>query len=152
MRGTILFSLTVFLLIATFTKGYGQMRNITITSYEIVSYNYFTDKLTLNLTVKNDSSDFVLKSFTGLVYQNKQPIVNITAANLSITNGISSIGVVCNVSRCTGVSLLRLAQCFLPFIIKNFTVDVSVAIQYPNSPIQHKKQKGICLSTRIVAN
>ena len=152
MRKTRFFSLTVFFLALSSPLAYGQLRNLTVTSYEIVSYNIFTDKLTLNLTIKNDSTDFTLKSFTGLVYHNREVLITITAANIFISNGVSSVGVVCNVSRCKGVPFLRLTQCLFPFNIRNYTVDVSVAIQYPNIPIQYKKLKDISLSSKVVIN
>ncbi len=145
-RHLVLFTL---LLICINLNSYGQLRNLSVTSYDVVSYNIFTDQLTLKLTVRNDSTDFTLKSFSGLVYQNRYPLVRITAANLFIPHDVSTIGVVCNISRCFGVTVFRLAQCFLPFDIREYTIDVAVAVQYPFAPIEYKEQKNISLSTRV---
>lgn len=140
----------MFLLVATYNnKAYGQLRNITITSYEIVSYNVFNEKMTLNLTVKNDSSDFTIKSITGLVYKDRQPFVTVTAANLYVPHGISTIEVVCSVSRCASVSIFKLVQCLFSFNIKDYSVDVAAAIQYPQCAIQYKEQKNIVVNSFI---
>lgn len=142
-------ALFALLLVGTSRESYGQLRNLSVTSYDVVSYNIFTDQLTLKLTVRNDSTGFTLKSFSGLVYQNRHPLVRITAANLFIPKDVSTIGVVCNISRCHGVTVFRLAQCFLPFDIREYTIDVAVAVQYPLAPIEYKEQKNISLSTRV---
>lgn len=142
-------ALLALLLVCISQNSYGQLRNLSVTSYDVVSYNIFTDQLTLKLTIRNDSTDFTLKSFSGLIYQNHQPLIRITAANLFIPHGVSTIGVICNISRCFGVSVIRLAQCFLPFDIYEYTIDVAVAVQYPFAPIEYKKQKNISLSTRV---
>ena len=143
------FFLTALMLMAVSQTAYGQLRNLSVTSYDIIDYNVFTDKLTLKLTIKNDSTDFTIRSFTGLVYQNRQPLVRVTAANLFIPHDVSTIGVVCDISRCRGVSIFRLAQCLLLFNIHDYTVDVSVAIQYPSKAIEYKEQKDISLISRV---
>ena len=148
MRVRILFLTLLFLAIGG-QKAYGQLRNLSLISYEIVSYNAFTDKLTLNLTVRNDSTDFVIRSFTGLVYQNREPLLHLTSANVFVSHGISTIGVVCKISRCLSVPIWRLAQCFLSFDINEYSVDVAVVVQYPSMEIQYKEKKDISLSTRI---
>ena len=137
------------MLMAVSQTAYGQLRNLSVTSYDIIDYNVFTDKLTLKLTIKNDSTDFTIRSFTGLVYQNRQPLVRVTAANLFIPHDVSTIGVVCDISRCRGVSIFRLAQCLLLFNIHDYTVDVSVAIQYPSKAIEYKEQTDISLISRV---
>lgn len=144
-----LFALLFLSLQSICNHAYGQLRNLSVTSYEVVAYNVFSDKLTLSITVRNDSTDFTIRSFTGLVYQNRYPIITITSANVFISHGISTIGVVCNVSRCYGVTVFRLAQCLFPFEISDYTIDVSVAVQYPSSGLQYKERKNISLSSRI---
>ena len=118
-------------------------------SYEIVSCNVLLEKITVNLTLKNDSADFSVKSITGLVYKNKTPLVKVTAANLYVPHGISTIGVVCSISRCHSVPFFRLVQCMLLFDIREYSVDVSAAIQYPNSDIQYKEQKNVVLDSFV---
>lgn len=144
-----LFVMTIFVFLSVGKSIYGQLRNLSVTSYDVVAYNVFSDKLTLSITVRNDSTDFTIRSFTGLVYQNRYPIITITSANVFISHGISTIGVVCNVSRCYGVTVFRLAQCLFPFEISDYTIDVSVAVQYPSSGLQYKERKNISLSSRI---
>lgn len=138
-----------FLFVVTYNKAYGQLKNITITSYEIVSYNFFSEKITLNLTINNDSIDFAIKSITGLVYKDRNPFVTVTAANLYLPHGKSTIGVVCSVSRCTSVSFFKLVQCLLTFNIKDYSVDVAAAIQYPQGDIQYKDRKNIVVNSLI---
>lgn len=135
-----------------FSQTYGQLRNLHVKKYDVISYNAFSGKLNLNLTIKNDSTDFIIRSFTGLVYQNKQPLVKITSASLYIPQGLSTIGAVCTVKRCKGVSFFRLVQCLFPFNLCDFTVDVSIAVQYPLSDIQMKEQKGISFSSYVDIN
>lgn len=130
-------------------EAYGQLRDLSLTSYNVVSYNIFTDKLTLKLTIRNDSTDFTIVSLTGLVYQNQHPLAYVTVANLYIPHGVSTIGAVCDISRCTGVSVFRLTQCFFPFDIRDYTVDVSIAVQFPEHKIEFKERKGIALAPRI---
>jgi len=123
-----------------------QIRNLTLTSYEIISCNFFSDKITLNLTIKNDSTDFTIKSITGLVYKNGVPLVCVTTANLYVPQGISTIGVVCSVSLCRAVTFLQLVQCMLLFDIHDYSADVSAAIQYPRSRILYREQKNVILN------
>ena len=130
-------------------KCHGQLRNISVISYEIVSYNVFSDKLTFNATVYNDSTEFTIRSFTGLVYKNRSPLVTVTAANLLIPHGISTVGVVCLVSRCPSVTFFQLAQCFLLFDINEYSADISAAIQYPQSGLQYKEQKNVIFGPYI---
>ena len=144
-----LFVLSALLFAALSQSAYGQLRNLSVTSYEVVSYNIFSDKLTLKVTIRNDSNDFTIRSFSGLVFQDRQPLVFVTAANLFIPHDVSTIGVVCNIRRCTGVSLFRLIHCLISFDILDYTVDVAVAVQYPGAAIEFKEQKGITLSSRV---
>ena len=129
----------------------GQMRNITLMSYEIVSFNVLSEKVTLNITVENDSTEFTIKSITGLVYKNRTPLVSVTAANLYVPQGVSTIGVVCSVSRCSSVSFLKLVQCMLLFDIRDYSADVSAAVQYPSSGILYREQKNVILSKKVTA-
>jgi len=130
-------------------RVYGQLRNIHVTSYKVMAYNVFTDELSLNISVRNDSTDFVIRNFTGLVYQKEDPLVYVTSSNVPIPNGLSTINVKCNISRCSGISLFRLAQCLLPFKISDYTVDVSIAVEYQDVGIQYKAQKGITFNGRF---
>lgn len=133
------------------SEVYGQMRNITLMSYEIVSFNVLLEKVTLNITVENDSTEFTIKSITGLVYKNRTPLVSVTAANLYVPQGVSTIGVVCSVSRCSSVSFIKLVQCMLLFDIRDYSADVSAAIQYPSSGILYREQKNVILSKKVTA-
>ena len=144
-----LLALSILLLMAICPAAHAQLRNLSVTSYEVVSYNVFTDKLTLRLTIRNDSNDFTIRSFNGLVYQNQQPLVHLSAANLVVPHYVSTIGVVCHVSRCNGVSFFRLLKCLFPFNVFDYTVNVAVAVQYPNASVEYKEQKNIALSTRV---
>lgn len=144
-----LFFLTALMFMVVSQTAYGQLRNLSVTSYDVVSYNVFADKIILKLTIRNDSSDFTIRSFTGLVYHNRQPLVRLTAANLFIPHEVSTIGVVCDISRCRGVSIFRLAQCLFSFNIRDYSVDVSVAVQYPSQEIEYKEQKNISVISRV---
>lgn len=145
---SVLFAALLFM--AT-SEVYGQMRNITLMSYEIVSFNVLLEKVTLNITVENDSTEFTIKSITGLVYKNRTPLVSVTAANLYVPQGVSTIGVVCSVSRCSSVSFIKLVQCMLLFDIRDYSADVSAAIQYPSSGILYREQKNVILSKKVTA-
>ena len=145
---SVLFAALLFM--AT-SEVYGQMRNITLMSYEIVSFNVLSEKVTLNITVENDSTEFTIKSITGLVYKNRTPLVSVTAANLYVPQGVSTIGVVCSVSRCSSVSFLKLVQCMLLFDIRDYSADVSAAVQYPSSGILYREQKNVILSKKVTA-
>ena len=147
MKLRLLLSLTALFVTALNHNAYGQLKNISVISYEIVSYNVFTEKMTVNLTLKNDSSDLTIKSITGLVYKNRSRLVTVTAANLYVPHGESTIGIVCNVSRCTSVSVFDLVRCYFSFNIKDYSADLSAAIQYPLGDIQYKEQKNIVLSS-----
>lgn len=140
----------VLLLVAT-SAAKCQIRNLTLTAYEIVSCNILSEKITLNLTIKNDSTDFTIKSITGLVYKNGAPLVSVTTANLYVPQGVSTIGVVCSVSRCSSVSFIKLVQCMLLFDIRDYSADVSAAIQYPSSGILYREQKNVILSKKVTA-
>ena len=133
------------------SEVYGQMRNITLMSYEIVSCNVLSEKVTLNITVENDSTEFTIKSITGLVYKNGTPLVSVTTANLYVPQGVSTIGVVCSVSRCSSVSFLKLVQCMLLFDIRDYSADVSAAVQYPSSGILYREQKNVILGNKVSA-
>ena len=145
---SVLFAALLFM--AT-SEVYGQMRNITLMSYEIVSFNVLSEKVTLNITVENDSTEFTIKSITGLVYKNRTPLVSVTAANLYVPQGVSTIGVVCSVSRCSSVSFIKLVQCMLLFDIRDYSADVSAAVQYPSSGILYREQKNVILSKKVTA-
>lgn len=145
---SVLFAALLFM--AT-SEVYGQMRNITLMSYEIVSFNVLSEKVTLNITVENDSTEFTIKSITGLVYKNGVPLVSVTTANLYVPQGVSTIGVVCSVSRCSSVSFIKLVQCMLLFDIRDYSADVSAAIQYPSSGILYREQKNVILSKKVTA-
>lgn len=149
MKPGCLFILLVLFLLSSGSKAYGQLRNLSVISYDVVSCNVLSGKLTLKLTIRNDSTDFTIRSFSGLVYHDRLPLVHLTAANLFIPHDVSTIGVVCDVSRCTGVSIFRLAQCFIPFNISDYTVDVNVAVQYPAKEIEYKEQKNISMISRV---
>ena len=145
---SVLFAVLLFM--AT-SEVCGQMRNITLMSYEIVSCNVLSEKVTLNITVENDSTEFTIKSITGLVYKNGTPLVSVTTANLYVPQGVSTIGVVCSVSRCSSVSFLKLVQCMLLFDIRDYSADVSAAVQYPSSGILYREQKNVILGNKVSA-
>ena len=145
---SVLFAVLLFM--AT-SEVCGQMRNITLMSYEIVSCNVLSEKVTLNITVENDSTEFTIKSITGLVYKNGAPLVSVTTANLYVPQGVSTIGVVCSVSRCSSVSFLKLVQCMLLFDIRDYSADVSAAVQYPSSGILYREQKNVILGNKVSA-
>lgn len=149
MRFRLSAALCVVLLLAATNAAKCQIRNLTVTSYEIVSCNVLSERITLNLTIKNDSTDFTIKSITGLVYKNGAPLVSVTAANLYVPQGVSTIGVVCSVSRCRSVSFFKLVQCMLLFDILDYSADVSAAVQYPRSGILYREQKNVILSEKI---
>ncbi len=150
MKQKIFIVLLQIIFLAANQEAHSQLRNLTMTSYEIVSYNITSGKLTLNLTIRNDSTSFTINSFSGLIKQKKDSLIHLTAANLFIPHGESSIGVVCMVSRCPGVSLFRLARCLINHDIRDYSVDISVAVQYPFCAIEYKELNDVPLSTHIV--
>lgn len=149
MKHYLILTLSIVFFTVAGANAHAQLRNLSVSSFEVVSYNIFTEELTLRLTIQNDSNDFTILSFTGLVYQNRLPLVHITSANLFIPHGVSTIGVVCIISRCTDITVFRLIQCLFPFNVTDYSVDVAVAVQYPYAQVEYKEMKDILLSSRV---
>lgn len=135
----------VFFLAAIGVNTYGQLRNLSLKSYDIVSYNFVAGRMTLDLTVSNDTTDFTLNSFYALIYQHQDSLLSVTAENILIPHGISTIRIPFQISRCKGISILRLFRCLVVFHIRDYSADVAVSLQYPDAIIQRKERKGIPL-------
>ena len=129
----ILFETMVIILVMMLISipAQAQLSNLHFGGYSITSirpHSFSSVGGSVKVTVRNDTTAFVMQDINGKIYKLGTPMVQGHAADVYVPRGLSEVSVSGEASLCEGVGIWTILRCLIGFDINDYTADVSMTV------------------------
>ena len=122
---------SVMMLLMMAIPAQAQLSNLHFGGYSITSirpHSFSSVGGSVKVTVRNDTTAFVMQDINGKIYKLGTPMVQGHAADVSVPRGLSEVSVQGEASLCEGISIWTILRCLIGFDINDYTADVSMTV------------------------
>ena len=123
--------LSAMMLVLISLPAQAQLSNLHFGGYSITSirpHSFSSVGGSVKVTVRNDTTAFVMQDINGKIYKLGTPMVQGHAADVSVPRGLSEVSVSGEASLCEGVGIWTILRCLIGFNINDYTADVSMTV------------------------
>ena len=111
--------------------AWAQLSHLKFGKYKITSVvptSFRSVRGSVEVTVTNDTTSFLMKDITGVIYRNGEPFVQGTCSDVRVLRGPSTVLATGNVRLCDGVSVWSVVRCMVDFNPEEFTGDLKMTV------------------------
>ena len=118
-------------LVLVSTPAQAQLSRLKFGKYKITSVvpaSFRSVKGSAEVAVTNDTTSFLMKDISGVIYRNGEPFVKGTSSDIRVLHGASVISATGHVSLCDGVSVWNVIRCMVDFNPEEFTGNLTMTV------------------------
>ena len=139
----------VAILALSVPSAQAQLSRLKFGKYRITSIvpsSFRSVRGSVEVTVTNDTTSFLMKDITGIIYRNGEPFVEGVCSDVRVVKGTSTVEPVGTVRICEGVSVWSVLRCMVDLNIEEFTGDLSMTLIDAKGHTRPLKKEGVSVA------